>query len=611
MGKGWPQVAHHAGLITGADSPRRAWRRRLACWAEGALCAVSMATLPMPVAAQATLPAPPPPPVRTPSVVPPASELTPRSTPDSEATLPVRKTPPRELGKPDDDVKVDVARYVVDDDAPPELRAALAGLTAAYIGPQRSFEDLVNAAGEVTRYLQRELGDYLGYAYLPEQTPDNSAGGSSIRIAVLEGRLDRVVLNWREGIAVDREVVEAYLARLKPDSVLKVRDLERVVFLVNDLRGMTASFELRAGAEPGTATLVVTPSPERTWSGKAEFDVNGSQPLGRYRFSGQAQMNSPFGRGDGFTGNALISTTGGLGFVLLGYTTPVGSDGIKVGTSLSAVQYQLDKVAFPLNLKGNASTLNVYGLYPLVRARNLNLFTLLSLEHKQYVDKQVEVDGLSRKTVDTVAVGATGDFRDAFLGGAVSTYEANLVSGSVKYPLGRNPALDDDPTFAKLNVGYTRLQDWFTNRALVYFAFRGQMVAKNLDTTEQFRLGGPDGVRAFAAGEGTGDLGAVTSLELRLLPPEDWFGRIAREMVFSAFADAGYVKFRYRPRVSADPNVGKNNAVLSGAGFGLSWVHGNDYSLRLSVAKAISGQSISSEAKSGVRLYLQAAKLFN
>ena len=606
MGKGWLRVAQVVGSITRAVPQRRGWHLRLAVLALGAC---GLGSLPTPVAAQATTA---PPPIRTPSVVPPASELTPpRTATDNDVSVPAPKPPPRELGKPDDDVKLDVARYVVDDDAPPELRVALAGLTAPYVGRQRSFEDLVNAAGEVTRFLQRELGDYLGYAYLPEQTPDNSSGGSSIRIAVLEGRLDRVVLNWRDGIPVDREVVEAYLARLKPGSVLKVRDVERVVFLVNDLRGMTASFELRSGAQPGTATLVVTPSPERTWSGKGEFDVNGSQPLGKYRLSGQVQMNSPFGRGDGFTGNALASTTGGLGFLLLGYTTPVGSDGIKVGSSLSAVHYQLDKVAFPLNLNGSATTLNVYGLYPLVRARNLNLFTLLSLEHKQYVDRQVEVDGLSRKTVDTVAVGATGDFRDGWLGGAVNTYEANLVSGTVKYPLGRNPALDDDPTFTKLNVGYTRLQDWFTNRALVYFAFRGQMVAKNLDTTEQFRLGGPDGVRAFAAGEGTGDLGAVSSLELRLLPPESWFGRVAREMVFSAFIDGGYVQYRYRPRVSADPNAGKNNAVLSGAGIGLSWVHGNDYSMRLSVAKAISGQSSSSESKSGVRLYLQAAKLFN
>ncbi len=552
-------------------------------------------------------------PIRTPSVVPPASELAPPPRPtDSTAVVPDRKVPARELGKPEEDVKVDVARYVVDDGAPPEVRAALARLTAPYIGPQRSFEDLENAAGEVTRFLQRDMGYYLGYAYLPAQTPDTGPGGGSIRIAVLEGRLDRVVLNWRDGIPVDRAVVEAYLARLEPGSVLKVRDVERVVFLVNDLRGMTARFEVRAGSQPGTATLVVTPSPEGVYSGKVELDANGTKALGEFRLGGLMQMNSPFGRGDGFTANALLSTTGGLGFALVGYNTPLGSDGFKVGASLSAVRYQLDRGLFPLDLNGTASTVNIYGLYPLVRSRNLNLFTLASLEHKQYTDRQGLVGGIAKKNVDALSLGTTGDFRDSVLGGGVNTYDANLSSGQVKYPQGRNPALDDDERYTKLNFNFSRLQDLVTGRALVYVSLRGQYAANNLDTTEQFRVGGPDSVRAFDTGEGTGDTGAVASLEMRLLPPEAWFGRIAREMVFSAFVDGGYVQYRHRQRTTVDPgNLGKNTGVFSGVGLGLSWVHGGDYALRFSVAKPTSGTTRSGDKLDKVRAYLQAAMLFH
>ncbi|MFX8988270.1 hypothetical protein ABTN23_19515, partial [Acinetobacter baumannii] len=85
------------------------------------------------------------------------------------------------------------------------------------------------AAAEVTRYLQRELGYYLGYAYVPEQAPQ----GGVVRIAILEGRLDKVELIWRNNVPVNSAIVEAYLARLEPGSILKVRDVERVVFLVN------------------------------------------------------------------------------------------------------------------------------------------------------------------------------------------------------------------------------------------------------------------------------------------------------------------------------------------------------------------------------------------
>ena len=549
------------------------------------------------------------PPVRTPTEVPPPSTLAPPLiAPSPNTVLPDPVAPPRELGKPEDDLCVDVSAYAVDDSAPPELRAKLAELTKRFTGPQRSFEDLVAAAGEVTRFLQRDLGYYLGYAYLPEQTPQPGPGGSVIRIAVLEGRLDSVTLQWRDGLPVQRDIVEAYLARLVPGSVLKVRDLERVVFLVNDLRGMTARFEVRAGSRPGTASLVVTPSPENIYSGKVEFDANGTEALGKYRFSGLMQMNSPFGRGDGFTANALVSSTGGLGCALLGYNTPLGSDGFKLGSSLSVVRYQLDKEQFPLDLKGNAATLNLYGLYPLVRSRNWNLFTLASLEHKQYEDRNFSA--ATRKTVDTVVLGTTGDFRDSLLGGGVNTYEANIVSGQVRFREGSAP-LDDDERFSKFTYGFTRLQDWITNRALVYFSLRGQYAANNLDTTEQFRLGGPEGVRAFAAGEGTGDIGVVSSLELRLLPPEAWFGRRAREMVFSVFVDGGYVQYRYRKAQSVELNEAANHAVFGGAGIGLSWVMANGYSLRASLAKPVSGTSRGGDKDTGVRAFLQAAMLFN
>ena len=157
---------------------------------------------------------------------------------------------PRELGKPGEELTIDVTAYSVDESAPAPLRAALPELTKRFTGAGRSYEDLVNAASAVTRFLQRELGYYLGYAYLPEQVPVNGV----IRIAVLEGRLDEVILNWPDKMPVERSVVEAYLARLVPGEILRVRDVERIVFLVNDLRGLNARFEVKAGRTPGTAS---------------------------------------------------------------------------------------------------------------------------------------------------------------------------------------------------------------------------------------------------------------------------------------------------------------------------------------------------------------------
>ncbi len=572
-----------------------------------------------PFAAQAQTSSPPEAP-RTPTVVPrPADLVPPRLDTPAPAQMPaVPAEVPRELGKPDDDVRIDIERYAVDDNAPAALKARLAALTKDFVGKNRSFEDLYNAKVEVTRFLQSELGYYLGYAYVPEQTFRDGV----VRIAVLEGRLGRVVLKWPvdKTMPVRREVLQAYLDRLKEGSVLLVRDVERVVFLVNDLRGIRTRFEVQAGSRPGTADLVVTPEPESVWSGKADADINGSRFLGEYRLGGLVQMNSPMGRGDGLTANALVSTTQGLAFGLLGYTSPIGSDGLKLGASLSAVKYQLDKAVFPLDLNGTAITLTGFGLYPVIRSRNLNLFSVVSAEHKTYEDRQSAADSKSRKSVDTLALGATGDFRDAVLGGGVNTYDASLTSGKVNYPDGRPGGLEDAPNFTKLNFGFSRLQDLLfimpkmqdkrSGKMLAYFSVRGQLAADNLDTTEQFRIGGAEGVRAFATGEGTGDEGVVVSLEARLLPPESWFGRISNELVLSAFVDTGYVRYRHQLSAATTQTL-PNTGTFTGVGLGLSWVRPAEYALRVSLSTPVSGQPRSDPLVRKPRLYLLATKFFN
>jgi hemolysin activation/secretion protein len=548
---------------------------------------------------------------RTPAEVPQASELSPRTErPLTDVgALPARREPapvPRELGKPEDELTLDVAGYDLPADAPATLREALPRLTAAYVGKGKGYEDLVNAAAEVTRFLQRDLGYYLGYAYIPAQEPN----GGVIRIAVLEGRLDRVVLNWPEGLPVQREVVEAYLARLRPDSILQVRDVERVVFLVNDLRGITARFDVTAGSRPGTATLVVTPKADARWSAKVDADLNGSRFIGAERLGALLSINSPLGRGDGLTLTALSSINRGLGFALAGYTIPLGSDGFKLGSSVSFVDYRLDQQAIPLDMKGQALNLTVFGLYPWVRSRNLNLFVLASYDAKRYADKLAQLT--TDKNVDSITVGVTGDFRDSLLTGAVNTYELNVITGNLKYGVAEQLPTDDDPHFTKGTLAFSRLQNIVNSRLLVYLAMRGQLARNNLDTTEQFRLGGPDGVRAFAPGEGTGDSGALATAELRLLPPEDWlgdYGRFAREIVLGLFVDAGRVVRRHDlSRTITDS--GPNTVNLSGAGLALSWARPNDYALRASLAKRISGTPQSDPRVRDPRLYLQLTKFF-
>jgi hemolysin activation/secretion protein len=547
--------------------------------------------------------------VGTPPFVPTPQDLqakpTPPPTPADQLPNPDGAgRPPRELGKPDELLSIDVAAFSVPESAPQALRVALPRLTASFVGKGKSYEDLVNAASEVTRFLQRDLGYYLGYAYIPEQVPQDHV----IRIGVLEGRLDRVVLNWDDALPVRREVVQAYLDRLKPGAILTVRDVERAVFLINDLRGISVKAEVKAGDRPGTAILEFTPKAEARFTGKVDADLNGSRFIGITRLGELLTVNSPLGRGDGLSLSGLASTSGGLQFLLLGYNTPLGSDGFKAGVSVSGLKYKLDPTLFPLGLDGQGVSVNAFGLYPWVRSRNLNLFMLLAADDKRYTDSVAGVP--TNKRVDDGTLGLTGDFRDSFATGGVNTFDLNLARGRLSYEGGLPAGIDDSPNYTKLGFSFTRLQNIVDERWLAYLSVHGQVALDNLDTTEQFRAGGPDGVRAFAPGEGTGDSGVVLTTELRWLPPEILFGRWAREFVFAAFVDAADVVFRHDASLLVRPPTYVNHASYVGAGLSFVWARPGSYSLRMSLASPVSGKATGDTLVRNPRLYLEGSLPF-
>jgi hemolysin activation/secretion protein len=506
---------------------------------------------------------------------------------------------PLELEKPDDDITIDVEAYVLNPGAPEELKQALAALTAPYVGKARNYEDLMNAVSAVTLYLQRDMGYYLGQAYLPAQAPSDGV----IRIEVLEGRLDEVILNWSDDIRLNRAVIEAHLAQLKPGSILRVRDVERVVFLINDLRGLTARFDIRQGRKPGTASLVVTPTAEGAITGKADLDGNGSRFSGVYRFGTTVTINSPFKRGDNILVGALGTDTDGLRFLLAGYTLPIGSDGLKAGISYSKVDYQLiDEV--PLDLNGEARATSLYALYPLVRSRNLNVFLQASYERRDFVDRKGDLGPAAdtRKRSDEWRLGIAGDFRDGYLGGGISSYEFAYILSRLDY-LKNGPALSvlDPRERKRVVVGFSRLNKLVENRALLYMNVYAQRAWSNLDTTEQFSLGGAGRVRAFAPGEGTGDEGEFASLELRLIPPAQLLGRYARETMFTLFYDWGRVQFKHDP--SRQPMGFIEEATFSGYGVGATWERPKSFSARISFAWPDQGVAQSDPQKREPRVY--------
>ena len=101
-------------------------------------------------------------------------------------------------------------------------------------------------------------------------------------------------------------------------------------------------------------------------------------------------------------------------------------------------------------------------------------------------------------------------------------------------------------------------------------------------SSEKFILGGPGGVRAYPSGEGSGDAGWVSNLELRYELP-DWTNLGSLQLL--GFADTGRVTLHRNPWAGAVTNAGNANSYgLSGAGMGVNLATRGDWSLRTTLA---------------------------
>lgn len=533
---------------------------------------------------------------QTPSQFLNAEPAHPAPAPSNNSGLPEQPVQP-EIAKPLDDVRVDVSRFEIVG-APANTLPDIQKRLLPFIGSGKTFEDLGNAARVVSAYLQSEKGLYLAYAYLPAQKISNGV----IQINVLPGVLERVEINWPSTpLRVDREIVQAHLAALKPGSVIHVAEVERVVFLLNDLRGIHVNFAVKPGDTPGTAILVASPHSTKAVTGKVSIDANGSRFAGTYRGIATVNIDSPLGRGDSLALSQLHSDTGGLDFTLVGYTLPVGSNGLKLGVNASTVHYQLSEQDFPLGLNGDARSLGAFALYPIRRSRNFNLFGLAGFDQKHFNDRQDLAGTETSKQVDVYKLGLSGDSRDDWVGGGINFFDFALEQSTVKYPALRPSGLDDDSRTKKFSYSAGRLQSLLKDDLQLWTYVRGQKSMDNLDTTDQCELGGSSGVRAFAQGESSGDDCLLATVELRHFVSVPWLGIASREVSANLFYDYGRTRFRHDAGLR--PVSFQNFSILAGYGIGLVWERPDQFNFNLSLAFEDRGVRRSDPQKRSPRIF--------
>ena len=420
---------------------------------------------------------------------------------------------------------------------------------------------------EVTGALQKQ-GRLLARAVLPPQ--DITAG--IVTFDITEGTLERIDIERGKGARIEEFLLRGMIQRQVQAGDVAKQSLEEALLRVNELPGVAARAKLVPGTAPNTSRLVVGVEQAPILSASLGGDNYGQDGTGRNQGNALVALTDLTGLGDEMRFAGAFSE--GQKFGQADLSVPLGVSGATVHVNFSHLTYHnIDGPGRLAGLNGSAKQVGVGVDYSLIRSRELNLRLSTKLNQKSLID-DTNAGLLQDKRAGSVNVALAGDLRDDLGGGALTSASLDWTRGDLD--LSRvSAALEADAaglktqgSYQRLSMSLARLQKLPGDFSLFTHVY-GQWANKNLDSSEDFALGGPYGVRGWQVGEGRGDAGLLGTLELRYdAPLQASWGRVQ----LSAFVDGGRVRTNKNPNgVPSSTACGCNEYNLAGAGLGLRW----------------------------------------
>lgn len=471
--------------------------------------------------------------------------------------------------------------------------AVLLAQLQEYTGRALTLPQLYEAAQRITTYYQQR-GYVLNRAYLPEQEIENGV----VKIAILEAHYGEI--KTENSSRLSDATLHRLIGRITPDAAINAAKLQQTLLLLNDTPGVQARSVLLTSKKAGAADLLVEAKPAPLLSGSLELDNYGGRYTGKNRLNADVSVNSPLGLGDRLRLRGLASDAR-QHYYFLSYDAPINRWFTRVGAAYSNMDYSLGKDFADLDAHGNARTTSAYVSQPLYRSRTLTLSSQLQFDDKRLRDDIDLFDSRSHKNSQLWTVSLNANGQDGFGGGGLNFVAVSVSNGSLDItdPI---TARNDSNTartagnFSKFNLTALRLQA-LSERWSFYTQFSGQLASKNLDSSEQFSLGGVNGVRAYASGTASGDQGWMTNLELRYAITPAW--------QWKTFFDYGGVKTNKSPWT-----MGKNHQQRGALGTGATWF-GDKRQLSLQLAWRVNHPDVSDSKLDGQpQMWLQASQGF-
>ena len=543
--------------------------------------------------------------------LPDAGRLLRESTPPPTLTPPPKApeiTAPTEPGKPSlpENVRVRISGFSYTGNTVFTAKE-LDAIMAPVIGKEISLAELERSVERITQ-AYRAKGYFLASAIIPPQAlkPDQP-----IRIRILEGKLEKIDIKTQPpDTRTPKSLLERYSQRIATGKPVTDDELTETAMLVNELPGIQARFLMEPGTQPGTTRAVLEATEGKPYSVSLYTDNYGEYATGYQRIGAGLDLYSPLRLGDQLTLRGQTSTSGDTQNAGISWSVPVSASGTRVTLDYSWVGYQLGRGFSSLGAEGDAHRFNLSITQPLIRTGSLYLNAFLGGEGKLLDDRITSTGSDNKRHSADAQAGISLYAADSLLGGGSTSFGVTYTGGSLDFDDATARAADQGGSGLKTEGAYHKISGSASRtQALsgafsLYAAVSGQWSDTNLDSSEQFSLGGPYGVRAYPVGEASSDLGVISTLELRCLLPH--LDPLPGRVQVSGLFDHGYGE------INASPLAGSSNNYrhLYGAGFGVNWQWNDLLSLKSSVAWRLGDDPTSDTGSGNPMVYLQVMGLF-
>lgn len=440
---------------------------------------------------------------------------------------------------------------------------------AELINTNISLNEIYKIVFETNDFL-RDYGYPCATAYIPEQIIQNG----NLIINIECGKYGNIILENNSDIK--NGTIEKFLSHIKKGEVIKTRELEKVIYNINDIGSVTANGIFRPGANIGETDVVIEVNNYRKDSFSTIADNYGSKNAGRYRYTLNSSMFNLENKANHLAISGSISNKNQHNYAMQ-YEENIGSSGSKAGVYISKSDYELGNKYASIGTVGNSNEIGVNGSTPLIKSSRSNLSVVYGFVYRNITDELRAYSYKAKKHSYSLYAGFSGNeltTKDSLF------YDLTLTSGKlIPDDIHIGPIPLDISTKGNYTKGVLGLA--YTHRVspVLNFMIRGQLqqAANNLDSSEQFYLGGAHGVRAYPQGEGSGDEGYQATAELI-------YTTKIPGLSLATFIDTGHVKYN------------KNSDMPGGMtlkGWGLSAIYRDagglwgriDYARRIGLAK--------------------------